>query len=236
MSSGARESEPPLAEKNGPSARLTAALIFSATLALGMATRSWWDPPPPPVVAAPPAAPPAPARRPPSPETFEALYRWRESHFISEKLTAQLDEVKAFFLENPIESFIDLDPWTLPIDQVMYLHYFCDQGYFTVELEIRLYELKSQAAAAKNVPATSSRIAQRLHAATADQSATIESLQEAIKLYSRGREGQITVPTDVSEETAQQKRAELIDKLAHQRQRRAQLQQRIREEEAFGAN
>jgi hypothetical protein len=166
--------------------------------------------------------------------TFDWVYRLRESSLVMDQLDKQFGDVQAFHRDNQLDEFLDLDAWTLPVDQLCYLNHFCEKGFFTVEREIlvRLLENKltrRTSAAGDGLTATAvpSLVAARLQSVVITHEQRIADLRDAIDLYRRGRDGQITVPDTLTPEQDQNFRALVVQKLAGERHKRDELDRRI---------
>ncbi|MGI8601441.1 MAG: hypothetical protein ACR2OZ_00415 [Verrucomicrobiales bacterium] len=212
----------------------TYALVFSATLAAGMVLQKWGQAP------AHSATPPRPsvATQPPKtrrldPNTFALIYRLRESGLMHEQLEKQFDEAQAFFRENQLDGLLDLDPWTLPADELYYLHHFCEKGYFTAEREILIKLLENRLGrrtfgSLARTPA-SSGVAARLQTAVSSREERIDDLRTAMDVYRRGRETEISVPQNLTPEQDQSLRAVVVQKIAEERRKRDALDARVAE-------
>lgn len=177
-----------------------------------------------------PPKPAAPKRRAAriTAETFDWLYRLRETEVVSAQLEAEFAEAQQFYRDYALDEFLDFDPWTLDGEEVIALEHFCDQGFFTIEREILLKLFQKQLTSPQPdsfATGASARLAQ----AAADRESRLASLREAAELYRLNREKEISVPTAITPAEDQARRARLVDKLAAARRERAQLDTRIAE-------
>ncbi len=206
-------------------------LVFAVVLAIGMFFkhwRPWYDPQP----LTPPAPPPlAPKPRPYSltPQVFDWLAELRETQLLTDDLEAQCSEAQRFFRENAVDEFLDLDPWTLPWDQVATLSAFCDRGFFTVEREILIKLLENRLLRGETPHGTLNDAVARLAHSAQERKSRLADLEAAMSLYRRGRGDDIPVSTPATEEAEQAARAALVEKLRLARQQRAALDERIGE-------
>ncbi len=209
---------------------LTPFLIFSATLALGMATRSLWAPHPPEPAAAPAApAPKAPLRKL-SPETFDWLHRFREASVVADQLEKEVEAAQAFYRENKLDEFLAMDPWTTAVDQLYYLYHFSERGFFTVVREHWIAVLEQKLARQRvGIDTADASVADRLQNAVDRREGHIATLRQALTLYQRGQEEEITIPTGLTPEQEQALRAMMVDRMAAERKKCDALDARIDE-------
>jgi hypothetical protein len=208
----------------------TQLFLFSVVVAAGM----WWldrpEPKPPVADLAPVARPAAKPRPRLRPETFDWLYRLRETQVVTDQLEAEFAEAQQFYREYALDEFLDFDPWSLAADEVVTLTHFCDHGFFTVEREILVKILERKhldhrpGASVAGGGATA-----RLEAAALDRETRLASLREAAELYRRGRSSEVVLPGTLPPEEDQALRARLVDKLAAVRRERTRLDARIGE-------
>jgi hypothetical protein len=162
-------------------------------------------------------------------ESFDWLYRLRETGIVTDNLEKEFAESQQFYRDNPVEEFLDLDPWTLPADQVAYLGHFCDKGFFTVEREILIKLLENRFDRASSAGAGLPKASARLANAVIDRETRLRSLREAVELYRRGRDSEVVVPVNPPPEQDQAARAAVVDKLAAIRRQIEALDRRIAE-------
>jgi hypothetical protein len=165
--------------------------------------------------------------------SFDWLYRLRETEVVTGNLEKEFNEAQQFYRDNPVDEFLELDPWALPTDQLAYLRHFCEKGFFTVEREILLKLLERQFDRSSNAAAGLSGASNRLAQAVTERETRLLNLREAVELYRRGRDAEVIVPVNPTPEQDQALRAEVVDRLVAVRRQRESLDARIIELQAL---
>ncbi len=130
--------------------RISPAVPALAAALLAVPSCDWLEPQPAAEPTEPEAAaiPPHPVPRPRSeiavPETYQQidlLYDLQERVL---ELEIEIAERNEYYVANGFASFLELDPFTLPAEQVAFLKHFCDSGDFTLPREAQILLLERE--------------------------------------------------------------------------------------------